>query len=199
MNQQDNTPIDVDASKPISRADKARGFVRNRRGLTCASRALVLMAWGLGAWCISRYWPADSSWSTEMLGLGSLLVGMLTVNIRLRRHQDAVPVHWLSAELQTPLNNAVQHSQILSLSSLSEVCKNNQAIESLTSHQENFVEALRQNQNCVRKVVGGTRHRRRRGLWKSSWRAGPPMTSRTRSVRLMPKSSALSMKSPACC
>jgi len=187
MNQQDNTPIDVDASKPISRADKARGFVRNRRGLTCASRSFVLMAWGLGAWCISRYWPADSSWSTEMLGLGSLLVGMLTVNIR------------LSAELQTPLNNAVQHSQILSLSSLSEVCKNNQAIESLTSHQENFVEALRQNQNCVRKVVGGTRHRRRRGLWKSSWRAGPPMTSRTRSVRLMPKSSALSMKSPACC
>jgi methyl-accepting chemotaxis protein len=199
MDHQDNTPIDVDATEPSSPADKAREFLRNRRVMTWASRAVVLTVWGLVAWCISRYWPLDSAWRTEVLALGSLLVGMLTANIRFRRHQDFVPeligddlglleqcfailqkqvtvtirtsetavlemvdrlnrVHKLSAELQERINNAVQHSQILSQSSLNEAGKNGQALESLTSHQENFVEARRQNQDRIRKVVDQVRH-----------------------------------------
>jgi methyl-accepting chemotaxis protein len=67
-------------------------------------------------------------------------------------------VHRLSAELQDRINNAVQHSQILSQSSLNEAGKNGQALESLTSHQESFVEARRQNQDRIRKVVDQVRH-----------------------------------------
>ena len=59
--------------------------------MTWASRVVVLMAWGLVAWCISGYGPLDSAWRTEVLALGCLLVGMLTANIRFRRHQDVVP------------------------------------------------------------------------------------------------------------
>jgi methyl-accepting chemotaxis protein len=67
-------------------------------------------------------------------------------------------VHRLSAELQERINNAVQHSQILSQSSLNEAGKNGQALQSLTDHQHSFVEARRQNQDRIRKVVDQVRH-----------------------------------------
>lgn len=193
MDPQEHTPIDVEASAPSCPAGKAREFLRNRRVMTWASRVVVLMAWGLVAWCISGYGPLDSAWRTEVLSLGCLLVGMLTANIRFRRHQDVVPeltgddlglleqffailqkqvtvtirtceaavlemVYRLNAELQARIKNAVQHSEILSQSPLNEAGKNVPALESLTSHQESFVEAQRQNQDRIRNVVDQVRH-----------------------------------------
>jgi methyl-accepting chemotaxis protein len=67
-------------------------------------------------------------------------------------------VHKLSAELQAQINNAVQHSQVLSQSSLREAGRNGDALASLTQHQRSFVEARKQNQDRIRKVVDQVRH-----------------------------------------
>jgi methyl-accepting chemotaxis protein len=199
MDQQDNPPIDVEATEPQTVADKAREFARKRFVVTWASRSVVLMAWGLMVWGLIQVWPANSAWRTEVLALASVVVGMMTANIRFSRQKVSVPdlisddlglleqcfailqkqvtvtirtsesavlemvdrlnrVHRLSAELQERINNAVQHSQILSQSSLNEAGKNGQALQSLTAHQHSFVEARRQNQDRIRKVVDQVRH-----------------------------------------
>lgn len=67
-------------------------------------------------------------------------------------------VHKLSAELQAQINHAVQHSQVLSQSSLREAGRNGDALASLTMHQRSFVEARKQNQDRIRKVVDQVRH-----------------------------------------
>jgi len=198
MDQQDNTPIDVEASDSSSLADKAQAYARKRLVVTWASRSVVLLVWALAAWGISLVWPADSAWRTEVLALGSVLVGMLTANIRFSRQKVSVPdlisddlglleqcfailqkqvtvtirtseaavlemverlnrVHRLSAELQERIATAVDHSQILSRSSLNEADRNGQALQSLTAHQASFVEARRQNQDRIRKVVDQVR------------------------------------------
>jgi len=199
MDQQDNPPNDVEPIEPVTIADKARAFAHQRRVATWAGRTVVLLAWALIIWGLGIVWPVDGAWRTELLALGSVLVGMLTANIRLSRQKASVPdlisddlglleqcfailqkqvtvtirtsesavlemvdrlnrVHRLSAELQERINNAVQHSQILSQSSLNEAGKNGQALQSLTDHQHSFVEARRQNQDRIRKVVDQVRH-----------------------------------------
>jgi methyl-accepting chemotaxis protein len=67
-------------------------------------------------------------------------------------------VHQLSTELQRHIQNAVQHSQILSESSLNEAGKNGLALDTLSTHQRNFVEARKENQERIRVVVDQVRH-----------------------------------------
>jgi methyl-accepting chemotaxis protein len=67
-------------------------------------------------------------------------------------------VHQLSSQLQQHIQSAVQHSQVLSESSLNEAGKNGLALDTLSAHQRNFVAARKDNQDRIRVVVDQVRH-----------------------------------------
>ncbi len=67
-------------------------------------------------------------------------------------------VHQRSSLLQEQIKEAVGRSQVLSQSSLSEAGRNGETLETLSAHQQAFVEARRQNQERIRAVVEQVRH-----------------------------------------
>jgi len=118
-----------------------------------------------------RLWPRRDSLPeiiSDDLGLLEQCFAILQkqVTVTIKTSESAVlemverlnRVHKLSAELQEQINHAVYRSQVLSQSSLTEAGRNGDALQSLTQHQRSFVEARKQNQDRIRKVVDQVRH-----------------------------------------
>jgi len=67
-------------------------------------------------------------------------------------------VHQRSALLQQQIKDAVGRSQVLSQNSLTEAGRNGETLETLSAHQEAFVQARKDNQDRIRAVVEQVRH-----------------------------------------
>lgn len=67
-------------------------------------------------------------------------------------------VYHLTVDLHGRILRAVEHSQVLSESSLNEAGQDGQALSKLSVHQQNFVTARKENQERIRVVVDQVRH-----------------------------------------